>query len=126
MLEEFYIEPFAPGRIQWFGVDLMNIADLDTPSVVVDLDVLERNVRHMAERAGETGVRLRPHAKTHKIPEVARLQLAAEDACRLSTAPCDPQSRAPFAHHAPRRTIVPANGPAVMVCRGSGSNQPRR
>jgi len=77
LLEEFYIEPFAPGRIQWFGVDLMNIADLDTPSVVVDLDVLERNVGRMAERAGETGVRLRPHAKTHKIPEVARLQLAA-------------------------------------------------
>ena len=53
------------------------IADLETPSVVVDLDVVERNVSRMAESARQSGVRLRPHAKTHKIPEVARLQLAA-------------------------------------------------
>jgi len=53
------------------------LADLDTPSVVVDLGVLEANVERMAESARRTGVRLRPHAKTHKIPEVARLQLAA-------------------------------------------------
>ena len=53
------------------------VNDLDTPSVVVDLDVLEANVNRMAEAARRCGVRLRPHAKTHKIPEVARLQLAA-------------------------------------------------
>ena len=53
------------------------VPDLDTPSVVVDLDVLERNVSAMAARGRETGVRLRPHAKTHKIPEIGRLQLAA-------------------------------------------------
>jgi D-serine deaminase-like pyridoxal phosphate-dependent protein len=53
------------------------VADLDTPSVVIDLDVLEANVARMAENARRHGVRLRPHAKTHKIPEVARLQLAA-------------------------------------------------
>jgi D-serine deaminase-like pyridoxal phosphate-dependent protein len=51
--------------------------DLDTPCVVVDLDVLERNVSRMASRAREAGVRLRPHAKTHKAPEVGHLQLAA-------------------------------------------------
>jgi len=51
--------------------------DLDTPCVVVDQDVLERNVSRMADRARAAGVRLRPHAKTHKIPELARLQLAA-------------------------------------------------
>ncbi len=50
---------------------------LETPSVVVDLDVVEANVRRMADRARKAGVRLRPHAKTHKIPELARLQLAA-------------------------------------------------
>lgn len=53
------------------------IENLPTPSVLVDLDVLERNVRAMQERARDAGVRLRPHAKTHKSPEVARLQLAA-------------------------------------------------
>ncbi len=50
---------------------------LATPAVVVDLDVLERNIARMAARAREAGVRLRPHAKTHKSPEIARLQRAA-------------------------------------------------
>jgi len=50
---------------------------LATPAVVVDLDVLERNIARMAARAREAGVRLRPHAKTHKCPEIASLQRAA-------------------------------------------------
>ena len=54
-----------------------SIEELPTPSVLVDLDVLERNVRAMQERAREAGVKLRPHAKTHKSPEVGRLQLSA-------------------------------------------------
>jgi D-serine deaminase-like pyridoxal phosphate-dependent protein len=53
------------------------IEDLPTPSVLVDLDVLERNVTSMQERARAAGVKLRPHAKTHKSPEVAKLQLSA-------------------------------------------------
>jgi D-serine deaminase-like pyridoxal phosphate-dependent protein len=53
------------------------IEDIETPAVVVDLDVLERNIQTMAARAKEAGVQLRPHAKTHKIPEVGRMQLAA-------------------------------------------------
>jgi D-serine deaminase-like pyridoxal phosphate-dependent protein len=53
------------------------VSDLATPSVLVDLGVLERNVARMAERASQHGVRLRPHAKTHKIVAIARLQLAA-------------------------------------------------
>ena len=53
------------------------IEDLPTPSVLVDLDVLEKNVRAMQDRARSAGVKLRPHAKTHKSPEVARLQLSA-------------------------------------------------
>src|SRR5574340_806831 len=53
------------------------LESLPTPSVVVDLDVLERNVATMAARAKAAGVRLRPHAQTHKCPEIGRLQLAA-------------------------------------------------
>ena len=45
--------------------------ELATPAVLVDLDVLERNVARMAERAREAGVGLRPHAKTHKTLEIA-------------------------------------------------------
>ena len=54
-----------------------SIEGLSTPSVLVDLDILERNIARMAARAREAGVRLRPHAKTHKCPEIARLQRAA-------------------------------------------------
>lgn len=53
------------------------IADLDTPSVLVDLDVLERNIAEMAELTRAAGVALRPHIKTHKTPEIARMQLDA-------------------------------------------------
>jgi len=52
------------------------IEDLPTPSVLVDLDVLEANVKAMQGDANRAGVKLRPHAKTHKSPEVGRLQLA--------------------------------------------------
>ena len=55
----------------------MTVDDLPTPAVVVDLDVLERNIARMSARAREAGVRLRPHAKTHKVTEIARLQVDA-------------------------------------------------
>jgi D-serine deaminase-like pyridoxal phosphate-dependent protein len=55
----------------------MQVAELDTPAFVVDLDVLERNVQAMADHTRQFGVALRPHAKTHKCVEVARMQLSA-------------------------------------------------
>ena len=54
---------------------MMNINDLDTPSVVIDLDQVERNLKEMQAKAGKFGVALRPHIKAHKIPELARMQL---------------------------------------------------
>jgi D-serine deaminase-like pyridoxal phosphate-dependent protein len=56
---------------------MRTIEDLPTPAVLVDLDVLERNIARQADRARAAGLRLRPHAKTHKSPEIARMQLAA-------------------------------------------------
>ena len=56
---------------------MKSLDDLPTPSVLIDLDVLGKNITRMQERAREAGVALRPHAKTHKSPEVARMQLAA-------------------------------------------------
>ena len=55
----------------------MDAHDLDTPALYVDLDALERNIARMQERCRTWGVALRPHVKTHKIPEIAQLQLAA-------------------------------------------------
>lgn len=48
----------------------------DTPYLVVDERRLEANLAAMAEHARALGVALRPHAKTHKAPEIARRQLA--------------------------------------------------
>lgn len=48
---------------------------LDTPSLVIDLDAMERNLARMAAFANEHGVRLRPHAKMHKSAELAQLQM---------------------------------------------------
>jgi D-serine deaminase-like pyridoxal phosphate-dependent protein len=55
----------------------MTLAGVETPAVLVDLDVLEGNVLRMAGRARARGVRLRPHVKTHKTLEIARQQLEA-------------------------------------------------
>jgi D-serine deaminase-like pyridoxal phosphate-dependent protein len=56
--------------------------DLDTPALLIDLDVMESNIRNMAAyflALAESGspVRLRPHAKTHKCPIIAHKQLQA-------------------------------------------------
>lgn len=50
---------------------MRTIHDLPTPALLLDLDVLERNLRGMASRARALGVRLRPHVKTHKCVEIA-------------------------------------------------------
>jgi D-serine deaminase-like pyridoxal phosphate-dependent protein len=55
----------------------MNALELDTPALYVDLDVLHRNIRSMQEQCRAWNVALRPHVKTHKIPEIARMQLDA-------------------------------------------------
>ncbi|MFB3920538.1 MAG: alanine racemase [Terriglobia bacterium] len=53
----------------------MNYRDLSTPALAIDLDVVERNLDRMAKRCRQHGIGLRPHTKTHKTPEVARMQL---------------------------------------------------
>ena len=55
----------------------MEALDLDSPALYVDLDVLERNIVGMQRQCRAWGVELRPHVKTHKIPEIAQLQLDA-------------------------------------------------
>ena len=54
----------------------MPLEEVDTPALLVELDALERNLHTMAEAVAATGVRLRPHAKTHKSPELAARQVA--------------------------------------------------
>lgn len=53
----------------------MLIHDLDTPTVVCDLDKLERNINTYADNAKSVGIPLWSHTKSHKIPEIAHMQM---------------------------------------------------
>jgi len=51
--------------------------ELDTPALCVDLDKMDQNLATMRKKLAPSGVASRPHAKTHKCPAIAKLQLAA-------------------------------------------------
>ena len=51
--------------------------DLDTPALIVDIDKLQHNISDMADFAVANNIRLRPHAKTHKTPQIGLMQLEA-------------------------------------------------
>ena len=46
--------------------------ELDTPALILDLDKLTDNIQRMAKFAGENKVKVRPHIKTHKCPEIKK------------------------------------------------------
>lgn len=50
---------------------------LDTPAVLVDLDIVRRNIARFQRYADQIGMAVRPHIKTHKLPQIALMQLAA-------------------------------------------------
>ena len=54
----------------------MTVAEIDTPALIVDLDVMERNLARVARYAAEHALRLRPHTKTHKSVLIGKRQLA--------------------------------------------------
>ena len=54
----------------------MNLEDLDTPVPLVDLAIVDANLKRMQDYCDEHGISLRPHIKTHKIAELAKRQLA--------------------------------------------------
>src|ERR1044072_1053602 len=53
------------------------VQDLDTPAVVIDLDIVEANIRRAQEILAGHGLANRPHIKTHKIPALAKMQMEA-------------------------------------------------
>ena len=57
----------------------MDILDTKTPSLLLDLDRVRTNATRIRNIADLNGVRLRPHVKTHKCIEVARIQTAGHD-----------------------------------------------
>jgi len=53
------------------------LTQLTTPAVVIDLDKVGRNIRRHQDYADRHGLKLRPHIKTHKLPQIAEMQLRA-------------------------------------------------
>jgi len=58
-------------------VAISNVSDLETPSVLIDLDKMEQNIKRMQKHCDDLGIQFRPHIKTHKIPDIARRQIEA-------------------------------------------------
>ena len=54
----------------------MTLTEIDTPALLIDLEIFESNLNQMADNAKSLGVRLRPHAKMHKSADVAQAQIA--------------------------------------------------
>jgi len=58
-------------------VRLTKVSELETPALLIDQQKLVRNITYMQKIADSSGVTLRPHIKTHKCPEIAKLQVKA-------------------------------------------------
>jgi D-serine deaminase-like pyridoxal phosphate-dependent protein len=63
----------------------LRIGDLDTPAVLIDLDIMEANLARMAAFCRKHRLALRPHTKTHKVPELAHRQIRS-GACGITVA----------------------------------------
>ena len=103
--------PEAPefGRPLW---------ELDTPALIVDLDALEANIATMARTTRENGIAARPHAKTHKCPAIARLQLDA-GAVGISVAKVS-EAQALFDHGVERLLMTTSNVTPFKIRRAMG------
>jgi D-serine deaminase-like pyridoxal phosphate-dependent protein len=61
----------------YMSVTVKGKFDLDTPCLVLDLDILERNLQKMQAAVDRAGKNMRPHAKTHKCSSLAKMQIKA-------------------------------------------------
>ena len=71
---------YTPAEVRSMASDAPQQVDvskweLDTPALCVDLDALEANLAAMQAAVVRNGIAARPHAKTHKCPAIARLQI---------------------------------------------------
>jgi D-serine deaminase-like pyridoxal phosphate-dependent protein len=57
----------------------MSLETLHTPALILDADKMRRNAARMSDRIGSLGVEFRPHVKTHKSIDIARIQTAGHD-----------------------------------------------
>ncbi|HEU0040042.1 MAG TPA: alanine racemase, partial [Verrucomicrobiae bacterium] len=67
------VEPQRLAKERWYEIE--NVEEVDSPALLVYPDRAEENIRRMIAMVGDVN-RLRPHMKTHKLPEIIRMQLA--------------------------------------------------
>ena len=67
------VEPQPQAKERWY--EIQNVDEVDSPALLVYPDRAEENIRRMVALVGDVN-RLWPHMKTHKLPEIIRLQLA--------------------------------------------------
>lgn len=72
----YNLEEIERKLAQGSGISGVHKADLPTPSLILNLDHLEENLVYAADYAKRHGLDLRPHAKTHKTPEICKRQIA--------------------------------------------------
>jgi D-serine deaminase-like pyridoxal phosphate-dependent protein len=87
---------------------------LETPAMLIDLDIVDANIQKAATYADRSGLRLRPHVKTHKSIEMARRQLAAGAAglCVATVSEAEVFAAAGLASMGPASTGPASTGPA--------------
>jgi D-serine deaminase-like pyridoxal phosphate-dependent protein len=100
------VTPHAAGISKW---------ELDTPALCVDLDKLQRNIDTMQRVCTANKIAVRPHAKTHKCAEIAKLQMAA-GAIGICTAKVS-EAEALFAGGIDRLLMTTANLPPAKIRR---------
>src|SRR6476619_7600066 len=95
----------------------MLITELPTPSVVVDSSKLTRNLSRMQAAANARGLRLRPHAKTHKSPRVAAMQIerGAVGVCCAKLGEAEVFADAGITDIRLPYPVNPANAPRVLA-----------
>src|SRR5882757_1073407 len=102
--------------------------EIDTPALVIDLDAFEFNLDTMAALLAPTGVKLRAHAKTHKSPVIAKLQIArgAVGNCVQKVAAADAAIRMTVLVEidvgASRCGVAPGPEAVALAARIAGSN----
>lgn len=95
----------------------MTLSDLATPAVLIDRQRALRNIDRLQDAANSRGIRVRPHAKTHKSPEVARWQIdrGAVGICCAKLGEAEVFAAAGFTDIRLPYPIHPVNAPRVLA-----------
>ncbi len=101
----------------------MNLSEINTPALVLNVDALERNLGRMADAVRSTGVALRPHTKTHKSPWVAarQVELGAAGVCTAKVGEAEVMVRSGIRNVLITTEVIPAKIDRLLNLAAMGS-----